>query len=73
MFFIYGKDNCQWCTAAKNLLERKGLKYKYGNIIKDDVERRDFIEDFPDARTVPQILHNGKRVGGYDDLVKYLA
>lgn len=73
MFFIYGKSNCQWCDAAKLLLERKGFKYKYGDIVNDETERRDFIEDFPDARTVPQIVHNGRRVGGYEDLVKYLS
>ena len=29
MFKVYGKTNCPSCVAAKQLLEKKGVDYKY--------------------------------------------
>ncbi len=60
---IYGRQNCQWCDAAKALLERKGLKYRYHDIESNTDLLEEFKELFPDAKTVPQILgwrFNGK-------------
>lgn len=71
--FIYGKNNCQWCDAAKLLLDRHGIKWSFGNIETDDVERRDFREDFPDAKTVPQIVIDGRKIGTYKDLEQWLS
>jgi glutaredoxin len=79
-FEIYGKDNCQYCTAAKTLLDLRGYPYKYFDVIKDEEARANFQEYFPTARTVPQILAEEKSeagwywkiVGGYEDLIKYL-
>lgn len=55
-FEIYGRDNCQWCEAAKNLLDRNGLKYRYHNIETNPSLLEEFKELFPGAKTVPQIL-----------------
>ena len=38
--------------------------------IGEHITREEFIEKYPDYRTVPQIFINDEHVGGYDDLVK---
>jgi glutaredoxin len=30
------------------------------------------MEQFPNARTVPQIVIGGKKIGGYDQFTKYI-
>lgn len=59
---IYGKSNCPNCSAAKALLEAKGLEYAYVDL--DGVFLQQFQKDHPDARQMPQIFIDGQRVGG---------
>lgn len=73
MTIIYGRDNCSYCEAAKNLLDRKGYKYIYKNIEKDTEALAAFKRDFPHAKTVPQILHEYNRIGGYTELTQWLS
>ena len=35
--------------------------------------RDDFFKKFPNARTFPQIIINGEKIGGYHELEKWLA
>lgn len=77
MFKIYGKENCSYCVAAKALLTRKGFDFQYYTIVpkindSNDITLEQFKELFPEAKTVPQIQHNGTYIGGYEDLVKYV-
>jgi glutaredoxin len=74
---IYGRNNCTYCDAAKALLERKGLKYRFLNIEEDPSLLQEFKELFPNAQSVPQILgweFNGvvhSEMGGeYEDMVE---
>ena len=64
---IYTTTYCPFCTRAKALLEKKGVKYTEINVTDDEEKRKEMIEK--SGRTiVPQIFINGKHVGGYDDL-----
>ena len=67
---IYTKDNCPYCTYAKQLLEKKGAIYKEIAIDKDTDESKKAMEfmSSKELRTVPQIMINNKLIGGYDDL-----
>lgn len=67
---IYTKDNCPYCVQAKNLFTNKGQQYTEMKI-GVDLTREDFMGLFPDVRTVPFIIINGEKVGGYDKLVEY--
>ena len=66
MYKIYTQNNCGYCVAAKNLLDRKGEQY-------EEIH----LEDNPDAknklkqnglRTVPQIWLDEEYIGGYVEL-----
>lgn len=70
MVTIYGTTNCTYCQRAKQLCNEMGLSFVYKPVDDDNEYRREFKELFPEAKTVPQILWDGKHIGGYTDLVE---
>jgi glutaredoxin len=67
MIEIYGKDNCPYCDKAKALCERIGEEYEY-KLLGFDFTREEMMETFPTARTFPQIIVDGNKIGGYTEL-----
>jgi glutaredoxin len=66
---IYSTSWCQPCKLAKRLLESKGLEYSEIDIEEKGWSRED-LNNITGGRTVPQIVIDGKTLGGYDDLLK---
>lgn len=66
---VYSTSWCPWCTRAKALLERHGVAFR-----EIDAERewgprfRAEIEARTGGRTVPQIVIDGRPIGGCEDL-----
>lgn len=71
MIEIWGKPQCPYCESAKALCESRGLKYVYKQL-DVDFTRDEVLETFPGARTFPQIIVGGTKIGGYDKLSNYL-
>ena len=71
MIEIWGKPACPYCEKAKRLCESRNLKYVYKQL-DVDFTRDEIFEEFPEAKTFPQIKINGTRIGGYDKLGTYL-
>ena len=67
MIEIYGKTQCPFCDKAKALCEKEGLEYTYRQL-DTDFTREELFEQFPGARTFPQIKFDGENIGGYSDL-----
>ena len=57
---------------AKILLKGLGIEFTESRI-GNNITRDEFIEKFPDAKTVPYILVDGKPIGGYEQLKKLYA
>ena len=76
---IFGKESCQFCQRAKELMLEKGLDFKYYNVIQDPLSTATMFQlikpliPHNQPVTVPQIWMDGKYIGGYDDLEKYLG
>ena len=70
MFDMYTRPTCFWCVRAKHLLESKGISYRDLDI-NNDVLRKELKIKAPGIKTIPQIFKDGKRIGGYEDLVEY--
>tara|TARA_B100000900_G_scaffold75181_1_gene60065 strand:+ start:820 stop:1080 length:261 start_codon:yes stop_codon:yes gene_type:complete len=68
---IWGKPVCPYCIKAKHLCERLNIDYEYKELGKD-FDREVIMEQFPGARTFPQIKVNGKAIGGYEQLTQYI-
>jgi glutaredoxin 3 len=64
---IYSTMFCPYCSRAKSLLERKGVKYENIDIIEDSSKREEMVMR-AHRTSVPQIFIDGEHIGGCDDL-----
>ena len=71
MITIYGTQNCTYCQKAKWICRQYKLGFVYIPLDQESFpeHREEFKKLFPDAKTVPQILWDGKHIGGYTELV----
>lgn len=69
---IWSKDQCMYCDMAKSLLRLRAITFEERNIGKDYTKEQ-LLEAAPSARSVPQIFVDGKHVGGYTELKKFLG
>ena len=70
MFSVYGIAQCPSCVKAKQTLEQKGYEFDYINLDKQPEKFEDLSKQ--GFKTVPQVYHNGKHIGGYEALADYL-
>ncbi|MDP6339973.1 MAG: glutaredoxin domain-containing protein [Candidatus Marinimicrobia bacterium] len=66
---IYTTNWCSYCNAAKRFFEEKGWRYEEINIEEKGWDRSKLLE-VGKAMKVPQIVIDGKAIGGYVDLMK---
>lgn len=71
MIKIYGKPACPSCTKAKAFCESRQLQFEYLQL-DTDFTREELFEHFPTARTFPQIVVGGNKVGGYEQMIEYI-
>tara|TARA_Y100000816_G_C25886009_1_gene462269 strand:- start:149 stop:403 length:255 start_codon:yes stop_codon:yes gene_type:complete len=65
---MYSGPMCNFCEAAKKLLERNNLKYDIIDISTKDGLREEMIKKSNGRRTIPQIFFDQKHIGGYVEL-----
>lgn len=70
MITIYGKEQCPYCDMAKKLSEQSGYDYEYKQL-GTDFDREEMMNTFPTARTFPQIIVDGEKIGGYQQLQQW--
>lgn len=65
---IYSKSTCPFCVRTKKWFEKNNVEYTEILLDKPTTElKKAFFNDAPGARTVPQIIIDGKYIGGYED------
>lgn len=65
---MYTRDYCGFCNAAKRLLAKRGLGYDEIRLTGErELEKE--MRELTGGTTVPQILIDGKAIGGYTELV----
>jgi glutaredoxin len=69
---VWSKNNCVICDRAKAYLDSKKISYEERNIEGSKWTPSDFFEAVPNARTFPQILIDGKYVGGYEMMISHI-
>ena len=65
---MYTSGWCGYCSGAKHLLNKKGVKFTEIRVDKE-AGKREEMEKRSQRNTVPQIFIGDVHVGGYDDLV----
>lgn len=70
---IYGKPDCPLCVRSKALVQERGVDFEYIDFIEAGLSKADLemIVGGP-VRTAPQILIDGKAIGGYPQLIGHL-
>lgn len=64
---VYTTTPCPWCERAKALLRKKGLEFEEINMARDPEGRQRLVE-LTGMMTFPQVIIDGRVVGGYDQL-----
>ncbi len=64
---MYGTVSCSYCVRARELLDRKGVSYRWIDVANDAALYRKMMQ-LSDGDTVPQILINGQPIGGCDEM-----
>jgi len=65
---IYTGPMCNYCSAAKHLLNKKKINYEEIDIGYDDKKREEMLKKSNGAKTIPQIFIGERHVGGYVEL-----
>ena len=65
---IYTGPMCNYCSAAKHLLNKKKVAYAEFDIGTDSSKMKEMQERTKGARTIPQIFIGETYVGGYTEL-----
>ena len=64
---LYSTRWCGYCVRAKTLLENRGVEYEEISLDDDPAFRQKLFE-LTGGWTVPQILIDGRPIGGYTEL-----
>ena len=69
---VYGSKMCHFCTKVINELEKEGVTVEKKDVSEPNVLLEMKKAAGPDARTVPQVVIDGKYIGGYTEVDRYL-
>jgi len=67
---VYSTANCPICVRAKTMLGKWEIAFDEVMIDTDASAMKEFAEVTNGARTVPQIIIDGKPVGGFSELTE---
>lgn len=70
-FVIFTKEDCDYCTLAKDLLIEQGFGYVEFSLPQCE-EILAFMK-YSGLKTVPQVFVKGVLIGGYTELEAYFA
>ncbi len=70
-FAVYSKDNCPYCEKIKQVMDLTKLSYVVYNL-NEHFDKKSFLDEFGKGSTFPQVVVDGKRIGGCVDTIKFL-
>ena len=70
-FAVYTKDGCPYCDKVKQVLELTGSRFVVYNL-GEHFEKKEFYGEFGEGSTFPQVVVDGKKLGGCIDTIQFL-
>ena len=70
-FAVYTKDNCPYCEKIKKVMDLTKLSYVVYNL-NEHFDKKSFIDEFGQGSTFPQVVVDGKKLGGCVDTIEFL-
>jgi len=70
-FTVYSKDGCPYCTRVEKVLQLADLQHVVYKL-NIDFTKEEFINEFGENTTFPQVIVDDNHLGGCVDTIKYL-
>ena len=70
-FTVFSKDGCSYCEKVKKVLELTSSKFVVYTL-GEQFDKDAFHGEFGEGSTFPQVVCDGKKLGGCIDTIKYL-
>ena len=70
-YTVFSKEGCPYCDKIKQVLELTGSNFVVYNL-DDQFDRTSFYGEFGEGSTFPQVVVDGKKLGGCTETIKYL-
>ena len=70
-FAVYSKRGCPYCEKIKKVLDLTKLSYVVYNL-GEHFDKKSFYDEFGEGSTFPQVIVDGKKLGGCIDSIKFL-
>lgn len=68
---VWSRYHCTFCDQAKLLLGQREITFEERKI-GDGYTKEELLKEIPTARSVPQIIIDGKVIGGFSELQEFL-
>ena len=70
-FTVFSKKGCSYCEKVKKVLELTSSKFVVYTL-GEHFDKKAFNDEFGCGSTFPQVICDGKRIGGSVETVKFL-
>ena len=70
-FTVYSRKGCDYCERIKTVLRLTGSTYVVYNL-GEDFTKEEFIAEFGEGSTFPQVSCEGKKLGGSIETIQFL-
>ncbi|HZL18963.1 MAG TPA: glutaredoxin domain-containing protein [Polyangia bacterium] len=70
---VFGTTYCGFCRLAEALLEKQGIPFEKIDVTGDAEARAELVKSANGRQTVPVIFVDGRPIGGYEELVRFIA
>ena len=70
-FTVYSKPGCPYCDKVKDVLTLTKQSFVVYTL-EENFTREEFHSEFGEGSTFPQVICDGKKLGGSVDTIKFL-
>ena len=70
-YTVFSKEGCPYCDKIKQVLELTGSNFVVYTL-GDQFDKDSFFGEFGEGSTFPQVVVDGKKLGGCVDTIQYL-
>lgn len=71
MYTIYSKTGCPFCTKLEQVMKLCKLDHTI-HLLGVDFTREEFYSKFGEGSTFPQVILDGRNLGGCQDTIQYI-
>ena len=70
-YTVFSKDDCPYCEKVKEVLKLTGINFVVYTL-GEQFDKDAFYGEFGEGSTFPQVVVDGKKLGGCVETIKFL-